>query len=107
MPVYVYPKGECMMDEHFNMQSSGENLPDLDDNEFCVSITKASDLSGLSESQIRYLEHLQGFTIGRRQPGERNRVYTKQDVRLLWWIAQQDARPSDVADYLNKHQEEI
>jgi len=77
-----------------------EDLPEFDDNEFCVSITKAAELSGFSESQIRYLESLPGVNIGRRGPKERNRVYTKQDVKLLWWIAQKDFRPSEIADYL-------
>src|SRR5712691_9074344 len=86
-----------------------EELPELDDNEFYVSITKAAELSGLSESKIRYLEGLQGINIGKRGPKERNRVYTKQDVKLLWWIAQRlgDLRPSEIADYLSQHQEEI
>jgi DNA-binding transcriptional MerR regulator len=95
------------MDEHSSKSSRTKKLPDLDDDEFCVSITKAAELSGLSESQIRYLEFLPGISIGRRRPSERNRVYTKQDVRLLWWIAQQEARPSEIADYLKEHQEEI
>ena len=51
-----------------------EALPELDDDEFCVSITKAAELSGLSESQIRYLEGLQGINIGKRGPRERNRA---------------------------------
>ena len=86
-----------------------EDLPDFDENEFCVSITKAAELSGFSESQIRYLESLSGVTIGKRRPNERNRVYTKQDVKLLWWIAQklQDKKPSEIADFLSQHQEEI
>lgn len=95
------------MDKQFDKQIRTKKLPDLDDDEFSVSITKAADLSGLSESQIRYLEVLPSISIGRRRPGERNRVYTKQDVRLLWWIAQQDARPSEIADYLKDHQEEV
>jgi DNA-binding transcriptional MerR regulator len=86
-----------------------EELPEFDDNEFCVSITKAAELSGFSESQIRYLESLPGVNIGKRGPKERNRVYTKQDVKLLWWIAQQakNFRPSEIADYLSQHQEAI
>src|SRR5436305_14846863 len=86
-----------------------EVLPELDDDEFCVSITKAAELSGLSESQIRYLEGLPGVNIGKRGPKERNRVYTKQDVKLLWWIAQKqrDHRPSEIADYLSRHQAEV
>ena len=84
-----------------------EELPKLDDDEFCVSITKAAELSGLSESQIRYLEGLQGVNIGKRGPKERNRVYTKQDVKLLWWIAQQDYQPSKIANFLSQRQEEI
>ena len=84
-----------------------EELPKLDDDEFCVSITKAAELSGLSESQIRYLEGLQGVNIGKRGPKERNRVYTKQDVKLLWWIAQQDFQPSKIANFLSQRQEEI
>src|SRR5712691_1857560 len=86
-----------------------EELPELDDNEFYVSITKAAELSGLSESRIRYLESLPGVTIGKRGPKERNRVYTKQDVKLLWWVAQQqkEYRPSEIADYLSQHQEDI
>ncbi len=84
-----------------------EALPELDDDEFCVSITKAAELSGLSESQIRYLEGLQGINIGKRGPKERNRVYTKQDVKLLWWIAQQDFQPSKIANFLSQRQEEI
>src|SRR5947207_15892659 len=85
-----------------------EDLPEFDDNEFCVSITKAAELSGLSESQIRYLESLPGVNIGKRGPKERNRVYTKQDVKLLCWIAQKqkDHRPSEIADYLRQHQED-
>src|SRR5712691_5055970 len=86
-----------------------EELPELDDNEFCVSITKAAELSKLSESQIRYLESLPGINLGKRGPKERNRVYTKHDVKLLWWIAQKqkDHRPSEIADYMSQHQEEI
>ncbi|MHB8597823.1 MAG: MerR family transcriptional regulator [Ktedonobacteraceae bacterium] len=84
-----------------------EDLPELDDDEFCVSITKAAELSGLSESQIRYFESLQGINIGKRGPKERNRVYTKQDVKLLCWIAKQEAQPSKIANYLSQHQEEI
>lgn len=86
-----------------------EELPTLDDDEFCVSITKAAELSGLTESQIRYLEGLTGVNIGKRGPKERNRVYTKQDVKLLWWIAQKqkDHRPSEIADYVGRHQEDI
>ncbi len=86
-----------------------EDLPEFDENEFCVSITKAAELSGFSESQIRYLESLPGANVGKRGPKERNRVYTKQDVKLLWWIAQKlgDLRPSEIADYLGQHQEEI
>ncbi len=84
-----------------------EELPELDDDEFCVSITKAAELSGLSESQIRYLEGLQGINIGKRGPKERNRVYTKQDVKLLWWIAQHDYQPSKIANFLSQRQEEI
>src|SRR5712691_3351805 len=84
-------------------------LPELDDNEFCVSITKAAELSGLTESQIRYLESLTGVNIGKRGPKERNRVYTKQDVKLLWWVAQnqKNHRPSEIADFLSQHQEDI
>src|SRR5207302_9049724 len=97
------------MDEHFGKRGKAKKLPDLDDNEFCVSITKAAELSGLSESQIRYLESLPGINLGKRGPKERNRVYTKQDVKLLWWIAQKqkDHRPSEIADFLSQHQEEI
>src|SRR5579859_1491825 len=84
-----------------------EDLSELYDDEFCVSITKAAELSGLSESQIRYLEGLQGITIGKRGPKERNRVYTKQDVKLLRWIAQHDYQPSKIANYLGQHQEEV
>ena len=86
-----------------------EDIPEFDDNEFCVSITKAAELSGFSESQIRYLEKLPGVDIGKRGPQERNRIYTRQDVKLLWWIAQTlgDLRPSEIAEYLNQHQEEI
>jgi DNA-binding transcriptional MerR regulator len=98
-----------MEQESFNKPIRVEELPDLDDDEFCVSITKAAELSGLSESQIRYLEGLPGINLGKRGPRERNRVYTRHDVKLLWWIAQKqkDHRPSEIADYLSQHQEEI
>jgi len=98
-----------MEQESFIKPIRVEELPELDDNEFCVSITKAAELSGLSESQIRYLESLPGINLGKRGPKERNRVYTKQDVKLLWWIAQKqkDHRPSEIADFLSQHQEEI
>ena len=96
-----------MEQESFIKPIRVEALPELDDDEFCVSITKAAELSGLSESQIRYLEALQGINIGKRGPKERNRVYTKQDVKLLWWIAQQDYQPSKIANFLSQRQEEI
>src|SRR5437763_4535961 len=96
-----------MEQESFIKPIRVEALPELDDDEFCVSITKASELSGLSESQIRYLEGLPGINLGKRRPGERNRVYTKLDVKLLRWIAQQDGRPADIADILKHNQEEI
>src|SRR2546423_13741 len=98
-----------MEQESFIKPIRVEELPELDDNEFCVSITKAAELSGLSESQIRYLESLPGINLGKRGPKERNRVYTKHDVKLLWWIAQKqkDHRPSEIADYMSQHQEEI
>src|SRR5712691_10747005 len=80
-----------------------------DEKEFYISITKTTELSKLSESQKQYLESLPGINLGKRGPKERNRVYTKQDVKLLWWIAQKqkDHRPSEIADYLSQHQEEI
>jgi DNA-binding transcriptional MerR regulator len=95
--------------ERFMKPIRAEELPTLDDDEFCVSITKAAELSGLTESQIRYLEGLPGVNIGKRGPKERNRVYTKQDVKLLWWIAQKqkDHRPSEIAGYIGRHQEDI
>ncbi len=98
-----------MEQESFLKPIRAEELPEFDDDEFCVSITKAAELSGFSESQIRYFESLPGVNIGKRGPKERNRVYTKQDVRLLWWVAQQqqDHRPSEIADYLSQHQEDI
>lgn len=98
-----------MEQESFLKPIRAEELPEFDDDEFCVSITKAAELSGFSESQIRYLEGLPGVNIGKRGPKERNRVYTKQDVKLLWWVAQQqkDHRPSEIADYLSQHQEDI
>ncbi len=98
-----------MEQESFLKPIRVEELPELDDNEFCVSITKAADLSGLSESRIRYLESLSGVNIGKRGPKERNRVYTKQDVKLLCWIAQKqkDHRPSEIADFLSQHQEDV
>src|SRR5712691_797238 len=96
-----------MEQDSFIKPIKAEELPNLDDDEFCVSITKAAELSGLSESQIRYLEALQGINIGKRGPKERNRVYTKQDVKLLWWIAQQDYQPSKIAKFLSQRQEEI
>jgi len=95
------------MNENLGKQNGAKKLPDLNDDEFCVSITKAAELSGLSESQIRYLEQLPGINVGKRRPGERNRVYTKLDVKLLRWFAQQDSRPSETAEYLKEHQEEI
>src|SRR5438270_682466 len=94
-----------MMDENLGKESREKKF--LDDDEFCVSITKAAELSRLSESQIRYLEQLPGINVGKRRPGERNRVYTKLDVKLLRWFAQQDGRPSETAEYLKEHQEEI
>ena len=98
-----------MEQESFFKPIRAEDLPEFDDDEFCVSITKAAELSGFSESQIRYLESLPGVNIGKRGPKERNRVYTKQDVKLLWWVAQQqkEYRPSEIADYLSQHQEDI
>ncbi|MFI5422130.1 MAG: hypothetical protein ACHQ1H_14290, partial [Nitrososphaerales archaeon] len=98
-----------VQEENLIKSIRAEDLPEFDENEFCVSITKAAELSGFSESQIRYLESLSGANIGKRGPNERNRVYTKQDVKLLWWIAQRlgDLRPSEIADYLSQHQEEI
>jgi len=95
------------MEDNFKKQGKAKQLPDLNDDEFCVSITKAAELSRLSESQIRYLEVLPGINIGKRRPGERNRVYTRQDVNLLRWIVQQDVRPSEIADILKQNQEQI
>jgi hypothetical protein len=80
---------------------------EINDDDFCVSITRAADLSGLTESQIRYLDALPNITIGKRRPNERNRVYSKQDVLLLRWIYEQGGRPSDVIDRLNEGQETI
>lgn len=76
------------------------------DNEFYVGISRASHLSDLSESQIRYFENLPGITIGRKQG--RNREYTKRDVRLLKCVYEcKDLRPSQVAELFSEHQEEI
>ena len=79
------------------------------DNEFYVSISKASELSGLSQSQIRYFESLKGVNIGKREgPNERNRVYTKRDIQLLRWVYRNHVvRPAELAVILNEHQEEI
>jgi DNA-binding transcriptional MerR regulator len=79
------------------------------EDEFYVSIGRASELSGLSESQIRYFESLGGVTIGQREgPKERNRVYTRQDVRLLRAVYQcTDARPAEIAQIIKEHQERI
>src|ERR1700737_4405760 len=96
-----------MEQEGFTKLIREEGLPDLEVEDFCLSISKEAELSGLSESQIRYLEGLQGINIGKRGPKERNRVYTKQDVKLLRWIAQHDYQPSKIATYLSQHQEEI
>jgi len=77
--------------------------------EFYVSISKAAELSGLSESQIRYFEGLSGINIGQREgPKERNRVYTKRDVKLLRAVYQcADARPAEIAQVIKEHQELI
>ena len=98
-----------MEQEGFIKLKRTEEWPEFDDDEFCVSITKAAELSRLSESKIRYLESLPGVNIGKRGPKERNRVYTKQDVKLLWWIAQKlkDHRPSEIANILSQHQEDV
>ncbi|MGH2498117.1 MAG: MerR family transcriptional regulator [Ktedonobacteraceae bacterium] len=79
------------------------------DNEFYVSISKASDLSGLSQSQIRYFEALKGVNIGKREgPNARNRVYTKRDIQLLRWVYRNNAaRPAELANTLSEHQAEI
>ena len=95
------------MDEHLTNLSKGKKLPNINDDDFCVSITKATELSGLTESQIRYLDTLPSITIGKRRLGERNRVYSKLDVMLLRWIAEQEGRPSDIIDRFNKQQEKI
>ncbi len=95
------------MDEHSTRFSKVKKLPSINDDDFCVSITKAAELSGLTDSQIRYLETLPSITLGRRRPGERNRVYSKLDVMMLRWIAGQEGRPSDIIDHFNKQQEKI
>ena len=79
------------------------------EDEFYVSISKAAELSGLSESQIRYFENLGGVNLGQREgPKERNRVYNKQDVRLLRAVYLcSDARPAEVAQVIREHQERI
>jgi len=79
------------------------------DEEFYVSISKASQLSGLTESQIRYLEDLPALNIGRREgPSGRNRIYTKRDVKLLRWIYNcKDVRPAEIAQYFKEHQPQI
>ncbi len=79
------------------------------DGEFYVSISKAAELSKLSESQIRYFESLSGINIGQREgPKERNRVYTKRDVRLLQAVYRcKDARPAEIAEVIKNHQEQI
>ena len=79
------------------------------ENEFYVSISKAAELSGLSESQIRYFENLGGVTLGQREgPKERNRVYNRQDVRLLRAVYLcSDARPAEIAQMIREHQERI
>ena len=87
--------------------AKSNGLPPLDDDEFCVSITRAAQLSNLSESQIRYLENLPGVVIGRRRPKERNRVYTKQDIQLLRWIGAQNLSPARIAERLKDEQAEI
>src|SRR5437879_1650476 len=82
------------------------------DKEFYVSISKASELSGLFESQIRYFESLctqSGITLGRREgPNARNRVYTKRDVRLLRWVYEcNDVRLAEIAQFIKKEQKKI
>ncbi|HYT41587.1 MAG TPA: hypothetical protein VEP90_04535, partial [Methylomirabilota bacterium] len=55
------------------LQNVDYESPDWGD-EFYVSISKAAELSGLSESQIRYFESLSGINIGQREgPKARNR----------------------------------
>lgn len=79
------------------------------ENEFYVSISKAAELSGLSQSQIRYFEGLKGVNIGKREgPNERNRVYTMRDIQLLRWVYRNHTvRPAELATILSEHQEEI
>lgn len=82
------------------------STPSSWEGEFHVGIGKASELSGLSESQIRYLEGLPGVNIGRRTG--RNRQYTKHDIRLLKWVYErEDLRAGEIADFFGCHQEEI
>lgn len=93
--------------EHI-LQNVDYEQPGWDD-EFYVSISKAAELSGLSESQIRYFESLSGINIGQREgPKERNRVYTKRDVRLLQAVYRcKEARPAEIAEVIKSHQEQI
>jgi DNA-binding transcriptional MerR regulator len=79
------------------------------ENEFYVSISRAAELSGLSESQIRYFEGLSGVNVGQREgPKERNRVYSRQDVRLLRAVYLcPEARPAEIAQVVKEHQERI
>src|SRR6266702_1723948 len=93
------------------LQNVDYESPDWGD-EFYVSISKASELSGLSESQIRYFESLctqSGITLGRREgPNARNRVYTKRDVRLLRWVYEcNDVRLAEIAQFIKKEQKKI
>lgn len=98
-----------MVDLLADLLRSIEHVPVAWDNEFYVSISKAAELSGLSQSQIRYFESLKGVNIGKREgPNERNRVYTKRDIQLLRWVYRNHMlRPAELAIILNEHQEEI
>src|SRR6266568_2760831 len=90
------------------LQNVDYESPDWGD-EFYVSISKAAELSGLSESQIRYFESLSGINIGQRAgPKARNRVYTKRNVKLLRAVYKcADARPAEIAQVIKEHQERI
>ncbi len=93
------------------LHNSGGGLTD-EDKDFYVSISKAAELSKLSVSQIRYFEALcneKSFTFGRREgPNNRNRVYTKRDVKLLQRVYQcNNSKLADIVQFIIEHQQAI
>lgn len=94
-----------MSDPLADSLESRHDLPTSQDEDFYVSISRAVELTHLSESRIRYIEKVSPIKIGRKGgPHGRNRVYTRRDIELLKWIAQQRVRPAEIGKKLGAEQ---